>query len=592
MQSNNKSWLIGLLGLVVGAGAMFAIMRSGTPHESHHHPGHSTETSSASAAEESVWTCAMHPNIRQGEAGDCPICGMALTPASENENNDPLVLQMTEAAVQLANIQTTTVSRGGEGDQGEQLRLSGKVQADERLASSQVAKVAGRIEKLYVTYTGEQVKRGQKLADIYAPEFIAAQRELLEAQKLATTNPALLEAARTKLRYWKISAETIAEIEASGQVKETLGVYAGESGVVTNRRVAVGDYVRQGEPLFDLMGLQRVWVLFDAYEEDLPKLPVGTKITFSTPALPGQTFSAPITFVDPMINPRTRVASLRVELNNASRQLKPEMLVTGTVAVAEVKTGEISIPKSAVLWTGPRSVVYVKVPDNDIPSFQFREVDLGEAVGNHYQILSGLEEGEEVVTYGSFVIDAAAQLNNQASMINQNVALKKDGEVSNVPDFTASTNPSFQAQLEAVISNYLGLKDALVETDAATAAEGATTLYNGLLAVEGQDLKGEARSYWREKRSALEGHSQKISELTDVEEQRTQFDFLSQAMIEAVKAYGVQGQDYYVQYCPMAFDYQGASWLSAEGKVLNPYFGDVMLRCGVVKDTITILQKF
>ncbi|MEL6837512.1 MAG: efflux RND transporter periplasmic adaptor subunit [Bacteroidota bacterium] len=415
MQNNIKTWLIGLLGLAIGAAAMFAYMRSTDPHAGHDHSDHQAKEQTSGSDSEDVWTCSMHPNIRQNEPGECPICGMDLTLATDNDSNDPLVLQMTEAAVQLANIQTTIVRREAGTKVTNELRLSGKIQADERLASSQVAQVSGRIEQLYISFTGEQVRAGQKLADIYAPAFIAAQRELLEAKKLAITNPALLEAARTKLRYWKISPEQIASIEDSGEIQEIVGVYASNGGVVTNRRVAVGDFVRQGEPLFDLMGLQRVWVLFDAYEEDLSKLRVGSQISFSTPALPGQTFTAPITFLDPVINPQTRVASLRAELSNTGRKLKPEMLVTGTVALAQTGGGNVLAPKSAVMWTGPRSVVYVKVPDTSVPSFKFREVNLGEAVGSHYQVLSGLEEGEEVVTNGSFVIDAAAQLNNQAT---------------------------------------------------------------------------------------------------------------------------------------------------------------------------------
>ncbi|MEO0726446.1 MAG: efflux RND transporter periplasmic adaptor subunit [Bacteroidota bacterium] len=590
MQSNIKTWLIGIFGLIIGAAAMFAFIRSTDPHAGHDHSDHQTKEQTGGSDSEDVWTCSMHPNIRQGEPGDCPICGMDLTLATDNESNDPLVLQMTEAAVQLANIQTTIVYREAGTELINELRLSGKIQADERLASSQVAQVSGRIEQLYVSFTGEQVQAGQKLADIYAPEFIAAQRELLEAKKLSSTNPALLEAARTKLRYWKISPEKITSIEENGEIQEVVGVYANKSGVVTNRRIAVGDFVRQGEPLFDLMGLQRVWVLFDAYEEDLPKLRMGSQISFQTPALPGQTFTAPITFVDPVINPQTRVASLRAELNNAGKKLKPEMLVSGTVALAQVGGGNILAPKSAVMWTGPRSVVYVKVPDASVPSFQFREVNLGDAVGSHYQILSGLEEGEEVVTNGSFVIDAAAQLNNQASMTNQDVALKPASGDVGIPDFTASVDPTFRQQLERVVNAYLDLKDVLIDTDADAAAEKAKALYNELLKVDGQVLSGKANSYWKEKRQALEGHSKKLGELTDVEEQRVQFDFLSQALIETLKAFGGGDQTYYVQYCPMAFRDQGAAWLSAEDKVLNPYFGDLMLRCGVVQETITTPQ--
>ena len=150
----------------------------------------------------------MHPQIKQNEPGDCPLCGMDLIPLEENTSNDPLVLEMTNEAVKLANIQTSIVGETA-GQSGKTIRLSGKVQPDERLASSQVAHVPGRIEKLFVSFTGEQVNKGQKIATLYSPELITAQRELLEALKLQTLNPELVEAARNKLRYWKIENATI-----------------------------------------------------------------------------------------------------------------------------------------------------------------------------------------------------------------------------------------------------------------------------------------------------------------------------------------------------------------------------------------------
>lgn len=583
MKKINNSWTIGLAGLIIGSLLTMFVMRSGSHHGHADHQHRSGQGSGTN--EETIWTCSMHPSIRQPEPGDCPICGMDLIPAGESDNDDPLVLQMTDEAVKLANIQTTIVNTGGASSE-QSLRLSGKVQSDERLASSQVAQVGGRIEKLYVSFTGEQVREGQKLADIYAPELITAQRDLLEANKLAGLNPKLVEAARTKLRYWKISDEQIATIEASGEIQETFPVRATASGVVTNRRVAVGDYIRQGEPLFDLIGLQRVWVLFDAYEEDLAKLRLGSKITFTTPAIPATTFQASVSFIDPIINARTRTASVRVELNNPRGQLKPEMLVNGTLEQNTSSNTKVMAPKSAVLWTGARSVVYVKIPDTDIPSFQFREVELGEAIGNKYEITNGLTPGEEIVTYGGFVIDAAAQLNNQASMMNQEVLLKKEDSGTAIPDYTADTPEDFRLQIKEVVSSYLDLKDALVETDADAAAEQATNFGRSLSKVDMNLLLGAAHEYWMEQLPALKAHSSKIGKLEDVEAQRTQFDFLSQAMIQVVKAFGLQNETYYVQYCPMAFNDQGAAWLSAEDQVLNPYFGDVMLRCGVIQETL------
>ncbi len=538
-----------------------------------------------SSANLQIWTCSMHPQIRQNEAGDCPICGMDLIPLEANTSNDPLVLQMTNEAVKLASIQTTIV-----GNRSNQIvknkRLTGKVQADERLASSQVAHVPGRIEKLYVTFTGEQVNKGQSIATLYSPELITAQRELLEALKLQELNPKLLEAARNKLRYWKIGKSTIEAIEQNGTIQETFTVFADDSGIITNRRVAVGDYVNQGESLFDLMNLRKVWVLFDAYEEDLTTISIGNQIEFTTASIPNKTFKTRITFIDPVINPNTRTASIRTEVNNTHGLLKPEMLVYGNLSTQLKDKVQLTVPKSAVLWTGIRSVVYVKLPDNHIPSFQFREVQIGETVGNNFLVISGLEPGEEVVTYGSFSIDAAAQLNNQASMMNKNVLIKGNDLSIHLPDYTEATPLEFKEQLLNVSEAYLSLKDALVSTDARLAVEAANKIIEAISKVNMSLVQDDAQLYWMEQLNSLNAHGKNITSLEDIGKQREQFDFLSQVLINTIKVYGIPHDTLYVQHCPMAFRDTGADWLSNEKEIRNPYFGDKMMTCGVVKITL------
>jgi len=330
MKSNFKIIITAIIAVVIGLGAGYLIFGNNTDSASSSMETHQHNEEASSSDGEEIWTCSMHPQIQQNEPGDCPLCGMDLIPLEENTSNDPLVLEMTNEAVKLANIQTTIIGETA-GQSGKNIRLSGKVQPDERLASSQVAHVPGRIEKLFVSFTGEQVNKGQKIATLYSPELITAQRELLEALKLQSLNPSLVEAARNKLRYWKIGNATIESIEQEGKIQENFTVYADEAGIVTNRRVSVGDYVKQGEPLFDLMNLRKVWVLFDAYEEDLANISVGDRIEFTTPSLPNRTFKTTVTFIDPIINPTTRVASIRTEVNNSNRLLKPEMLVYGTL---------------------------------------------------------------------------------------------------------------------------------------------------------------------------------------------------------------------------------------------------------------------
>lgn len=578
---NNKQiiWILAAMAFVLLAGWLLFGNQKGEEHEVH------STTTPETVSGDDIWTCSMHPQIRQPEPGDCPICGMDLIPLEESSSNDPLVLEMTREAVKLASIQTTTIGQAKAGT-GNALRLSGKIQPDERLASSQVAHVPGRIEKLYVSFTGEPVQKGQKIALLYAPELITAQRELLEAAKLQSVNPGLLEAAKNKLRYWKISDEVIDDVLKNGGIKETFPVYADESGTVTKKRVAVGDYVGQGEALFDLISLRKVWALFDAYEEDLRKVSVGDKITFTTPSLPEQTFKSTITFIDPIINPSTRVASLRAEVNNSRGLLKPEMLVYGAVKNTTGATSSLTVPKTAVMWTGKRSVVYVKVPDMNVPSFQYREIELGEASGNSYTVSSGLEASEEVVTNGAFSIDAAAQLNNQSSMMNRKVTIKGEKKKPTTPDYTADTPDDFKSQLEGLTQSYLAMKDALVATDATLAAQKSEAVLEQLSKIDMGLLEGESHMFWMKELEAMRAHAKKISEAKDVEIQREQFDFLSQALINTLTAFGVSRDTFYIQHCPMANENNGADWISDEKKIRNPYFGDKMLTCGMVKREI------
>jgi Cu(I)/Ag(I) efflux system membrane fusion protein len=577
---NIKVPVLLVIALLAGLGIGYLVFSNTETETSHEHEA------KVSNSEDTTWTCSMHPQIRREEPGDCPICGMDLIQQSKMASNEPLNFEMTRESARLANIQTTVVEESAT-DSGTALQLSGKVQADERRASSQVAQVPGRIEKLYVSFTGEQVYKGQKLAELYAPDLITAQRELLEAFKLQEVNPRLVEAARNKLRYWKISPEQIDQIIESGAVQETFPLYAMESGVVTQRRVAVGDYIAQGEPLFDLMNLNTVWVLFDAYEEDLPQIKVGNRITFTTPAVPGQRFSGKVNFIDPVIDKDRRVVAVRTEVRNPSGKLKPEMLVAGEL-LAEAGTEQVvlTVPKSAVLWTGERSVVYVKLPDTDIPTFQYREVELGEALGDRYRVMDGLEVGEEVVTYGNFSIDAAAQLNNQASMMNPDIRIKGAPSRQTLPDYKVTTPKIFKIQLGAALEAYLRLKEALVATDAATAAETAQALTGKVETIDNELLSGDALRYWQQQRGALLSHSKQIGEAEAVAPQRTQFDFLSQTLIKVVKVFGAAEQTYYVQHCPMAFDWEGADWISDVEEIRNPYFGDEMLTCGTVEETL------
>ena len=376
---------------------------------------------STMVAKKEVWTCAMHPQIRLDHSGKCPICGMELIPLSQYNSGtkvDSDAIAFSKEAIALANVATSVVSFQ---QPAKDVRLYGKVTADERLIQNQVAHISGRIEKLMVNFTGEPVRQGQVLALIYSPELITAQQELLEAAKSKTTQPEIYEAAKEKLKQWKLTDRQITQIESSGRVKNNFEVYSNTNGIITAKRVNTGDYVSEGTVMFDVSNLSDVWVLFDAYETDLPFLKVGNKINFTLEAIPGKTFSANIKFIDPVMDPVNRVAKVRVEVGNPDAKLKPEMFATGIVrANLDQFKNKLVIPRSAVLWTGKRSIVYVKQPKSEVINFKMREIELGPMLGNSYVVESGLNAGEEIVTDGTFSVDAASQLAGKPSMMNQN----------------------------------------------------------------------------------------------------------------------------------------------------------------------------
>lgn len=377
------------------------------------------KSQSAKIAKKEIWTCSMHPQIRLDHPGKCPICAMELIPLNQNNHVkiDSNAVYFSKEAMELANVATSVVSHQ---KPIKEVRLYGKVQGDERLIQNQVAHISGRIERLMVNFTGEPIRQGQILALIYSPELITAQQELLEAAKSKQTQPEIYEASKEKLKQWKLTEGQIAQIEKSGRVKTNFEVYSNTSGIVTAKRVNTGDYVSQGAVLFDVANLSSVWVLFDAYESDLPFLKVGNTVSFTLQALPGKIFNAGIKFIDPVIDPVNRVAKVRVEVNNSGGKLKPEMFATGIVkANLNEYRDKLVIPRSAILWTGKRSIVYIKVPDSKEITFRMREIELGPMLGNSYVVENGLNEGEEIVTDGTFSVDAAAQLAGKPSMMNR-----------------------------------------------------------------------------------------------------------------------------------------------------------------------------
>ncbi|MEZ4884343.1 MAG: efflux RND transporter periplasmic adaptor subunit [Chitinophagales bacterium] len=602
----NKSVIItAIVTLILGIGIGFLLFGRSSGDaamDTHDHELEATTT----AESKTIWTCSMHPQIRQNEPGDCPLCGMDLIPLEAGNSDNPIQLTMTADAVKLANIQTTIIGQVGAGNTasleengGKELLLAGKVKMNETLSSTQTAHVGGRIEKLYVNSEGENIRKGQKIASVYSPELVAAQKELFEAKKLQNRLPALYEAAKNKLQLWKIPVSTIQEIEQRGVVKTEIDIFADVDGTVMRKMVNLGDHIKAGSPMFEVMNLSKVWVLFDIYEKDLQWIRKGDVIEFNVAAMPEKTFKAPITFIDPFIDPQTRVATVRVEASSNGGKLKPDMFAKGIlktnplpIAATSKKGGTpLTIPKTAVLWTGKESVVYIKNQEMDIPTFEYRVIKLGVSLGDAYVVESGLEAGAEVVTNGAFKIDASAQLSNKASMMNKQVAIKneamaKEDMAVKIPNYHSKTPKAFKLQLGNTASAYLQLKDALVATDFEAANLASMALKQAMEKTDMMLLKGEVHTYWMEQLKPLNVHLDLLQKAKGVEDQRKQFSNVSDLLTVMVKAFGIDGTDLYVQFCPMGFDNIGAYWLSEVAQIQNPYFGDKMMKCGSVTDTL------
>jgi len=369
---------------------------------------------------DAVWTCSMDPQVKQPNPGKCPKCGMDLikmekgmTPSSDI---DPDAVMFSDEAMALANVETTVV---GAPSGNKEIRLFGKIEPDQRQQQSQSAYVAGRIERLFINAVGDHVAKGQTLAVIYSPELYTAEQELVSA--LGTSQQVLIDAATEKLRLLNIPQSQIDEVISIRKASPYVQLKANTSGTVVRKMVEQGDYVRQGQSLLQIANLSRVWAIFQAYENDLPFIHRGQQVQFTAEALPGETFTGRVTFIDPVLNGQTRTVGVRVELTNTGGRFKPEMLLVGNVAASMQKYAEegVIIPKSAVLWTGKRSVVYVKDDVEEQPTFLLRQVTLGPSLPDGYVVLDGLAEGEEIVTNGVFAIDAAAQLDGKRSMMNQ-----------------------------------------------------------------------------------------------------------------------------------------------------------------------------
>jgi len=559
------------------------------------------EQGAEDASQVLTWTCSMHPQIRQPKPGRCPICGMDLIPVTDSGAGNaagPTELRLSAKARKLAEIQTALVERR---PVTAEVRMVGKVDYDETRLSYVTAWVPGRLDRLYVNYTGVQVNKGDPVASIYSPELLAAQEELIQALKVAReldasdvtvvkrTADEMVDATREKLHLWGLTSEQISEIERRGSASDHMDVYSPESGVVVEKNALEGEYVKTGQRIYTIADLSRVWVMLDAYESDLRWVRPGQEVEFSAEADPGETFMGEIEFIDPVLNARTRTAKVRVSLANPGGRLKPEMFVRAVVqAGLDTEAGgeaPLVIPASAPLITGKRAVVYV---EKEPGLYEGREVTLGPRAGDYYVVREGLQEGERVVSQGNFKIDSAVQILAKPSMMNPEGEGPVPGHDHGGDVFkTYDTPAEFKDQIDQVYAAYLGIHLALSRDNFEASQEAAAAFSDALEATDMMLLKEPAHSAWMKELTSLEDAVDGIKAAGDISGARDFFYPLSESMYAVVKQFGTGGErSIYRFFCPMAFDNRGAYWLQGNPELENPYWGSMMFRCGEMTETI------
>ncbi len=620
-----------VLGIFIGL-ILFLLFSGG-----HDHASTQTTASTEGASKSTTWTCSMHPQIRQPDPGQCPICGMDLIPATsgEEEESGPRELKMSEAAMALAEIQAVPVRRNYV---EHELRLVGKVEYDETRVKYITAWFPGRLDRMFVDYTGTAVRKGDHLVEIYSPSIITDQRSLIEAKRAAnrsqestvpeiqTNRMETLEKARERLRLLGLTQEQIQEIEERGEVVERITFYSPIDGIVIHKNALEGDYVQTGTRIYTIADLNTVWVKMDAYESDLQWIHYGQEVEFTTVSYPGEVFQGRVSFIDPYLNENTRTVKVRVNVENLDGKLKPEMFVRATVqskvnAAGEIYDSELAgkwispmhpeiikdqpgtcdvcgmplvkaeelgfvdpgeeesepplvIPDSAPLITGKRAVVYVKVPNTEKPTFQGREIVLGPRLKDHYIVSSGLEENEEVVVKGNFKIDSALQIQAKPSMMSPKDTVSAEEKNGGMPDMQAPSKSEMPVPNEAIPSLLKAYRSVYEALVRDDLESAQSASHEWVEAAKLNDLK----------KIEMLGHG--VMHAKDLEAAREAFQKIADLMIQAVERHGASEETLHVIHCPMAFNNQGADWLQWQHEVRNPYFGDTMLTCGELKKSI------
>jgi Cu(I)/Ag(I) efflux system membrane fusion protein len=581
--------------------------------------------------ESTIWTCAMHPQIRMPNPGKCPICFMDLIPletgaSDSKDTRGASTLSISETARKLSEIETTEVRRERA---KATIHMVGMVFESETRQAVITSRIEGRLDEVYVNFTGERVNKSDPLVKIWSPTLIKSQVELFETIKTDPDDQSVIKGAEEKLIQYGLDREQIDQIRAQKRPTLYVTLKAPITGIVTKKNAILGQFVKEGTEMFVINDLSDVWVKMDAYETDLPWIRYGQNITFTTSAVPGKIFHGKVLFIDPTLDTKTRSVKVRVDAPNPDYLLKPGMFVSAELEAELDDRGKVVkpewagkyicpvhprdeaseapgtcpdskmplrpassygyaddkgsrspllIPITAPLVTGKRAIVYIEVPGASTPTYELREVTLGSRVGNQYIVDSGLREGERVVTKGAFKIDSTMQILGKTSMMAP--AEKKSPDDQKTDDKSDEETieklvapKSFISGLTPIFVEYIKLKDAIGADNSEAAVAASSELINSIKKVDASALDLKQKKKWNQLSNGLLATTTKIANNKIPIDQRRFFNSLSETTVKILMTFGqMTPTDLTIFHCPKAFDGVGAYWIGQEDDRKNPFY--------------------
>ena len=589
---NTKTFLLlVLVAALAGAGGWWV---------GHRRPAAGAAKSKAGAREVRFYQSPMHPWIKSDRPGKCTICGMDLVAVYQGEAGFAVTSGVVALGTNSVNVMNVQAEPLGRRTLRRTLRVAGTIDDNDTRHRRISAYIEGRIERLFVNYLGAEVTAGQPLATFYSPALLAAEREYtalarpdspLARAGLRDDQSQLLEAAGQRLLRLGLTPAQVTALAEKRGTNYLTEIVAPMSGTVVERAVYEGQYVKEGEKLFEIADFAKMWFKFDAYEQDLVWLRAGQTVEITTPSVPGKVFTAPITFIDPNLEEKTRTAKIRVELDNPlvehdgrqRRELFHRLYAEGLVRIEVADV--LAIPRSAVLSSAGQALAYV---DKGGGTFEQRKLKLGRLADDAWELLAGIAEGERVVTQGNMLIDSQAQLNQSVETAGAGVApAPVPAKTTPAGELTPLEKPAALPELTAAQTK--ATREFLAIADAVTAAlaadkvadfnQHAARLHTILPALLAAFPEASPGAKLVRKIEAV-GH---LATAKDLATARRAFLPFSTVTVEFVQV--LRGRAEFKQVkiykCPMAPKPGVTSfWVQLQGPLRNPFYGAEMLECG------------